>query len=132
MATANPQPPPYTSVQEHPPVARICTTNLTLLASFAQQGRVFLGLPISGQEILDEFFKGLGITTDQKKTFMKALNVYYDVVTKLLQSEHVSLRQMERENEKILNAKAEFSEENASTYEKLQKSYDHLYCNVSS
>ncbi|KAK8715212.1 hypothetical protein V6N13_042550 [Hibiscus sabdariffa] len=103
MATANPQPPPYTSVQEHPPVARICT-----------------------------FFKGLGITTDQKKTFMKALNVYYDVVTKLLQSEHVSLRQMERENEKILNAKAEFSEENASTYEKLQKSYDHLYCNVSS
>lgn len=25
-------------------------TNLTLLASFARQGRVFLGLPISGQD----------------------------------------------------------------------------------
>lgn len=29
-------------------------TNLTLLASFARQGRVFLGLPLSGQEIQDE------------------------------------------------------------------------------
>ncbi|KAK8675079.1 hypothetical protein V6N13_033151 [Hibiscus sabdariffa] len=107
-------------------------TNLTLLASFARQGRVFLGLPISGQEILDEFFKGLGITADQKKTFRKAFNVYYDAVTELLQSEHVSLRQMEHENAKILNAKGELSEENASSYEKLRKSYDHLYRNVSS
>ena len=29
-------------------------TNLTLLASFAQQGRIFLGLPPSGQEIYEE------------------------------------------------------------------------------
>ena len=29
-------------------------TNLTLLASFARQGRMFLGLPLSGQEIQDE------------------------------------------------------------------------------
>ena len=29
-------------------------TNLTLLASFARQGRVFLGLPLSGQEIHEE------------------------------------------------------------------------------
>ncbi|PPS06853.1 hypothetical protein GOBAR_AA13793 [Gossypium barbadense] len=131
-------------------------TNLTLLASFARQGRVFLGLPVSGQEIQDEsicsinfdndslwfdiasvgnllqFFKGLGITADQKKTFRKAFNLYYDAVTELLQSEHASLRQMEHENAKILNAKGELSEENASSYEKLRKSYDHLYRNVSS
>ncbi|KAL4311649.1 hypothetical protein GQ457_01G044620 [Hibiscus cannabinus] len=107
-------------------------TNLTLLGSFARQGRVFLGLPISGQEIQDEFFKGLSITADQKKTFRKAFNVYYDTVTELLQSEHASLRQMEHENAKILNAKGELSEENASSYEKLRKSYDQLYRNVSS
>ncbi|TYG65814.1 hypothetical protein ES288_D06G217100v1 [Gossypium darwinii] len=107
-------------------------TNLTLLASFARQGRVFLGLPVSGQEIQEEFFKGLGITADQKKTFRKAFNLYYDAVTELLQSEHASLRQMEHENAKILNAKGELSEENASSYEKLRKSYDHLYRNVSS
>lgn len=29
-------------------------TNLSLLASFARQGRVFLGLPLSGQEIYEE------------------------------------------------------------------------------
>lgn len=29
-------------------------TNLSLLASFARQGRTFLGLPQSGQELLDE------------------------------------------------------------------------------
>lgn len=39
---------------------------------------------------------------------------------------------MEHENAKILNAKGELSEENASSYEKLRKSYDHLYRNVSS
>lgn len=43
-----------------------------------------------------------------------------------------SLRQMENENAKILNAKGELSEENSSSYEKLRKSYDHLYRNVSS
>ncbi|XP_022744758.1 regulator of nonsense transcripts UPF2-like isoform X2 [Durio zibethinus] len=107
-------------------------TNLTLLASFARQGRVFLGLPLSGQEIQDEFFKGLNITTDQKKAFRKSFHAYYDAATELLQSEHVSLRQMEHENAKILNAKGELNEENASLYEKLRKSYDHLYRNVSS
>lgn len=29
-------------------------TNLSLLASFARQGQTFLGLPLSGHEILDE------------------------------------------------------------------------------
>ena len=43
-----------------------------------------------------------------------------------------SLRQMEHENAKILNAKGELSDENVSSYEKLRKSYDHLYRNVSS
>ncbi|XP_061975428.1 regulator of nonsense transcripts UPF2-like [Populus nigra] len=104
-------------------------TNLTLLASFARQGRVFLGLPLSGQEIHEE---GLNITTDQKKTFRKAFHAYYDAVAELLQSDHASLRQMEHENAKILNAKGELSDENVSSYEKLRKSYDHLYRNVSS
>ncbi|KAG6763591.1 hypothetical protein POTOM_031017 [Populus tomentosa] len=63
-------------------------TNLTLLASFARQGRVFLGLPLSGQETQEEFLKGLSITTDQKKIFRKAFHTYYDVVAELLQSEH--------------------------------------------
>lgn len=43
-----------------------------------------------------------------------------------------SLRLMEHENSKILNAKGELSDENLSSYEKLRKSYDHLYRNVSS
>ncbi|KAG6758445.1 hypothetical protein POTOM_038793 [Populus tomentosa] len=107
-------------------------TNLTLLASFARQGRVFLGLPLTGQEIHEEFFKGLNITTDQKKIFRKAFHAYYDAVAELLQSDHASLHQMEHENAKILNARGELSDENVSSYEKLRKSYDHLYRNVSS
>jgi regulator of nonsense transcripts 2 len=39
---------------------------------------------------------------------------------------------MEHENAKILNAKGELSDEIVSSYEKLRKSYDHLYRNVSS
>ncbi|CAK7325553.1 unnamed protein product [Dovyalis caffra] len=106
--------------------------NLTLLASFARQGRVFLGLPLSGLEIQEEFFKGVSITADQKKIFKKAFHTYYDAVSELLQSEHASLHQMEHENAKILNAKGELNDENVSSYEKLRKSYDHLYRNVSS
>ncbi|KAF7147240.1 hypothetical protein RHSIM_Rhsim03G0121600 [Rhododendron simsii] len=106
-------------------------TNLSLLASFARQGRTFLGLPQSGQELLEEFFKGLHITVDQKKIFKKSLCAYYEAAAGLLLSEHSSLRQMEHENAKILNAKGELSDENASSYEKLRKSYDHLYRGVS-
>ncbi|CAN1174174.1 Regulator of nonsense transcripts UPF2 [Linum perenne] len=107
-------------------------TNLTLLASFARQGRVFLGLPFSGQEFQEEFFRGLNVLPEQKKIFRKAFHVYFEAVSELLKSEHASLRQMEHENAKILNAKGELSDENASSYEKLRKSYDHLYRNVSS
>ncbi|KAF2318609.1 hypothetical protein GH714_009351 [Hevea brasiliensis] len=107
-------------------------TNLTLLASFARQGRVFLGLPLSGQEIHEEFFKGFNITADQKKIFRKSFNTYFDAVSELLRSEHTSLSQMEHENTKILNAKGELSDENVASYEKLRKSYDHLYRHVSS
>ncbi|CAI0442891.1 unnamed protein product [Linum tenue] len=107
-------------------------TNLTLLASFARQGRVFLGLPFSGHEIEEEFFRGLNITPEQRKMFRKPFHAYHDAVSELLQSEHASLRQMEHENAKILNAKGELSDEHASSYEKLRKSYDHLYRNVSS
>ncbi|RXH94326.1 hypothetical protein DVH24_024010 [Malus domestica] len=107
-------------------------TNLTLLASFARQGRMFLGLPLAGPEIHEEFFKGLNITTDQKKFFRKAFQTYYAAAAELLQSEHTSLRQMEHENAKILNAKGELSDESVSSYEKLRKSYEHLYRNVSS
>lgn len=31
-------------------------SNLALLASFARQGRVFLGLPLSGQEVYEEVY----------------------------------------------------------------------------
>ncbi|CAK9142961.1 unnamed protein product [Ilex paraguariensis] len=106
-------------------------TNLSLLTSFARQGRYFLGLPQSGEEILEEFSKGLNITADQKKFFRKVFHMYYDAAAELLQLEHTSLRQMEHENAKILNAKGELSEENASLYEKLRKSYDQLYRGVS-
>ncbi|KAK3015379.1 hypothetical protein RJ639_005880 [Escallonia herrerae] len=106
-------------------------TNLSLLASFARQGRCFLGLPQSGQETVEEFLKGLNITNEQKKFFRKAFHTYYDAAVELLHSEHTSLRQMEHENAKILNAKGELSEESASAYEKLRKSYDHLYRGIS-
>ncbi|KAF7803922.1 Regulator of nonsense transcripts UPF2 [Senna tora] len=104
-------------------------TSLTLLSSFARQGRTFLGLPVTGQEIHEE---GLNITADQKKILRKAFYGFYDAAAELLRSEHASLRLMEHENSKILNAKGELSEENVSSYEKLRKSYDHLYRNVSS
>ncbi|XP_058081432.1 regulator of nonsense transcripts UPF2 isoform X2 [Magnolia sinica] len=106
--------------------------NLSLLASFARQGRIFLGLPQSGQEIHEEFFRGLNITADQKKLFRKAIYSYYDASADLLQSEHTSLRQMEHENAKVLNAKGELSDENVNAYEKLRKSFDHLFRGVSS
>ncbi|KAF8021916.1 hypothetical protein BT93_G2146 [Corymbia citriodora subsp. variegata] len=107
-------------------------SNLALLASFARQGRIFLGLPLTGQEIYEEFYKGLNITAEQKKFFRKAVHAYYDSAAELLQSEHAALRHMEHENAKILNAKGELSDENVSSYEKLRKSYDHLYRNISS
>ncbi|KAL3835380.1 hypothetical protein ACJIZ3_010116 [Penstemon smallii] len=107
-------------------------TNLSLLASFARQGRFLLGLPLTGQDILEEFFKGLNITADQKKFFRKAFQTYYDAAVELLQAEHASLRQMEHENAKTLNAKGELSEDNASSYEKLRKSYDNISRGISS
>lgn len=106
-------------------------TNLSLLASFARQARYFIGLPHPGEELVEEFFKGLNITADHKKAFKKAFHTYYDAAVELLRSEHSSLRQLEHENAKILNAKGELSEENASSYEKLRKSYDQLYRGVS-
>lgn len=107
-------------------------TSLTLLSSFARQGRIFLGLSVTGPEIHEEFLKGLNITADQKKVIRKACYSFYEAASELLQSEHSSLRLMEHENSKILNAKGELSDENISSYEKLRKSYDSLYRNVSS
>ncbi|XP_019415175.1 PREDICTED: regulator of nonsense transcripts UPF2-like isoform X3 [Lupinus angustifolius] len=107
-------------------------TSLTLLSSFARQGRIFIGLSVTGPEIHEEFFKGLNITTDQKKVIRKACYSFYDTAAELLQAEHSSLRLMEHENSKILNAKGELSDENITSYEKLRKSYDQLYRNVSS
>ncbi|KAK7281415.1 hypothetical protein RIF29_09392 [Crotalaria pallida] len=107
-------------------------TSLSLLSSFARQGRIFLGLSVTGPEIHEEFFKGLNITADQKKVVRKACYAFYDATAELLQSEHSSLRLMEHENSKILNAKGELSDENIASYEKLRKSYDQLYRNVSS
>lgn len=106
--------------------------NLSLLASFVRQGRVFVGLPLSGQDVYEEFFKGLSITAEQKKAFRKAFFTYYDAAAELLQSEHTALRQLEHENAKILNAKGELSDENANSYEKLRKSYDQLFRGVAS
>ncbi|XP_027185335.1 regulator of nonsense transcripts UPF2 [Coffea eugenioides] len=106
-------------------------TNLSLLASFARQGRYLLGLPQTGQDVLEEFFKSLNVMAEQKRFFRKAFQTYYDAAVELLQSEHVSLRQMEHENAKIINAKGELSDENASSYEKLRKSYDNLYRGIS-
>ncbi|KAL3617609.1 Regulator of nonsense transcripts upf2 [Castilleja foliolosa] len=107
-------------------------TNLSLLASFARHGRFLLGFPLTGQDILEEFFKGLNISADQKKLFRKSFQTYYDAALELLHAEHASLRQMEHENAKILNAKGELSEENASSYQKLRKSYDNLSRGISS
>ncbi|KAL5668730.1 hypothetical protein ACJX0J_020951, partial [Zea mays] len=107
-------------------------TNLSLLSTFARQGKFFVGLQPHGQEAYDEFFKDLNVTAEQKKFFKKALNSYYDAVAELLQSEHASLRLMEAENAKVLSAKGELSDENTSSYEKLRKSFDQLLRGVSS
>ncbi|CAL9022428.1 unnamed protein product, partial [Prunus brigantina] len=64
-------------------------TNLTFLASFARQGRMFLNLPLSEPEIHEEFFKGLNITTGHKKNYsQQAFQTYYGAAAELLQSEH--------------------------------------------
>uniref|UniRef100_A0A804NTM5 MIF4G domain-containing protein n=1 Tax=Zea mays TaxID=4577 RepID=A0A804NTM5_MAIZE len=104
-------------------------TNLSLLSTFARQGKFFVGLQPHGQEAYDE---DLNVTAEQKKFFKKALNSYYDAVAELLQSEHASLRLMEAENAKVLSAKGELSDENTSSYEKLRKSFDQLLRGVSS
>ncbi|XP_074287410.1 regulator of nonsense transcripts UPF2-like [Silene latifolia] len=104
-------------------------TNLSLLATFARQGRVFLGLPLSGPELNEEFYRELSVTADQKK-FIKIFHGYYDTITEVLQAEHASLRHLEHENAKILNFKGELTDDNASSYEKLRKSYDNLYRGV--
>ncbi|KAE8805482.1 Regulator of nonsense transcripts 2 [Hordeum vulgare] len=106
-------------------------TNLSL-ASFARQGKHFLGLQKHGQEAYDEFFMGLNVTDDLKTFFKKALSSYYDAAVAVLQSEHASLRALESENAKILNAKGELSDENTALYEKLRKSFDQLLRCVSS
>ncbi|GLJ39978.1 hypothetical protein SUGI_0817920 [Cryptomeria japonica] len=105
--------------------------HLSLLVSFVRQGRAFLGLPLSGQDLHDEIYKELNVTMEQKKFLRKALQSFYDASVELLQSEHSSLRQMEQENAKMLNAKGELSEENAIAYEKLRKSYELLFRSVS-
>ncbi|XP_037486437.1 regulator of nonsense transcripts UPF2-like isoform X3 [Triticum dicoccoides] len=107
-------------------------TNLTLLASFARQGKHFLGLQKHGQEAYDEFFMGLNISDDLKTFFKKSLSSYYDAAVAILQSEHASLRAMESENAKILNVKGELSDENTALYEKLRKSFDQLLRCISS
>ncbi|CAA6669823.1 unnamed protein product [Spirodela intermedia] len=105
-------------------------TNISLLTSFARQGRYFLGLKQPGQEINDEFFKGLNITVDQKKILKKAFQTYYDAITEVLRLEHSTLHQMEIENAKLF--RGELSDESAASYEKLRKSYDSLFRSVSS
>jgi regulator of nonsense transcripts 2 len=71
------------------------------------------------------------MTADQKKLLRKMFQSFLDAVVELLQSEHVALRQLEQENARMLNAKGELSEENATAYEKLRKSYEHLFRNIS-
>eukprot|EP00249_Psilotum_nudum_P018824 c26978_g1_i1 orf=54-3764(+) len=106
--------------------------HLSLLVSFARQGRVFLGLPIQGQDPYQELYKELNVTVEQKKFLRKMFQSFYDGVVELLLSEHSSLRQLEQENARMLNAKGELSEENAAAYEKLRKSYELLLRSVSS
>ncbi|KAL0290372.1 UNVERIFIED_CONTAM: Regulator of nonsense transcripts UPF2 [Sesamum calycinum] len=108
-------------------------TNLSLLASFARQGRmVSLAKRIACACLQHILCWRLDCTDLPEKFFRKAFQTYYDAVVELLQAEHASLRQMEHENAKILNAKGELSEENASSYEKLRKSHDNLSRGVSS
>lgn len=107
-------------------------TNLSLLVSFARQGRGLLGLPLNGQDVQEEHYKELSMTTDQKKLLRKLFQSFLDAVVDLLQTEHGALRQLELENARMLNAKGELSEENAAAYEKLRKSYEHLFRNISS
>ncbi|EPS68456.1 hypothetical protein M569_06311, partial [Genlisea aurea] len=78
------------------------------------------------------FIRDLNVAEDKKKFIRKACLTYYEAVVELLLAEHASLRQMEYENSKVLNAKGELSEESASAYEKLRKSYDHLSRGISS
>lgn len=49
---------------------------------------IFIFLVTPMPDNLQQFFKGLNITADQKKIFKKAFHTYYDAVQELLQSEH--------------------------------------------
>nr|KAJ0224949.1 hypothetical protein LSAT_V11C100007700 [Lactuca sativa] len=63
----------------------------SLLASFARHARYFIGLSHVGEELVEEFFKGLNITSDQKKVFKKAFHTYHDAAVELLRSEHTGV-----------------------------------------
>ncbi|KAJ3680250.1 hypothetical protein LUZ60_016528 [Juncus effusus] len=106
-------------------------TNISLLTSFAKQGRFLLGLALPDQQIHEEFFKGLNVTADQKKYFKKAVSAYYEAVVELLHSEHNALRLVEMENSKVFHTKGELSEDSTASYEKLRKSYDQSLRSVS-
>ncbi|KAH7445318.1 hypothetical protein KP509_01G002200 [Ceratopteris richardii] len=107
-------------------------TNLSLLVSFARQGRIFLSLPLQGQDPQEELYKELNIPAEHKKLLKKSFQSFYDGVVDLLHAEHSSLRQLEHENMRMLNSKGELSDENASAYERLRKTFDHLLRSVSS
>ncbi|CAM6103727.1 unnamed protein product [Calypogeia fissa] len=107
-------------------------TNLSLLVSFARQARVLLGLPLGNQDAQEEIYKELNVAPEQKKLLRKLFLSFYESVLDLLLSEHEALRVLELENIRILNAKGELSEESSSSYEKLRKSYEHLFRSVSS
>ncbi|XP_024530355.1 regulator of nonsense transcripts UPF2 [Selaginella moellendorffii] len=107
-------------------------TNLSLLVAFTRQGRFLLGLPLGGPDGQEEFYKEINASQDHKKQLKKMIQSFYDSAVFLLQSEHAALRQIEHENARMLNAKGELSEENAASYEKMRKSYDHLFRSISS
>lgn len=71
------------------------------------------------------------LKASEKFTQMSHLIIVLTDDTFLLDTKLKSLRQMEHENEKILSAKGELNEENASAYEKLRKAYDQLYRGIS-
>lgn len=53
-------------------------TNLTLLASFARQGRIFLGLPLSGQEIYEEVYFPLFFHSNFLYNIIGGVSLGYD------------------------------------------------------
>jgi len=71
------------------------------------------------------------ISEEAQKELLALLNGYYDDAVEYFLSEHLSLREREKENRSIMQTRGEMTEEQTLEYAKLRKSYEQLFKDIS-